>query len=309
MIAIEEKRALLSDESKGAELVNIYLKAYFGHHALMLDMTKSSDADKSTRFRIMRGNEVAYNLSQGECSLIAFCYFVAKLQDIDTFNKELIVWIDDPVSSLDDKHIFFIYSLILEEIVNKDRAKQLFISTHSLELLKYLKRLNSDKLKNKSYWLIHRQLDHSTLMRMPKHMKEYVTEFSFLFSQVYKCSLIQSNGQDEYEYLYGLGNNMRKFLEIYVYFRYPHIEERTDHSFENLLKKMMGGGYRYTLVSRVMNEYSHLLGSPERASRFLDKSEIIKAAQFVVDVVKDEDEDQYNSLLMSIGVTPQSQPK
>lgn len=146
-------------------------------------------------------------------------------------------------------------------------------------------------------------------MRMPKHMKEYVTEFSFLFSQVYKCSLIQSNGQDEYEYLYGLGNNMRKFLEIYVYFRYPHIEERTDHSFENLLKKMMGGGYRYTLVSRVMNEYSHLLGSPERASRFLDKSEIIKAAQFVVDVVKDEDEDQYNSLLMSIGVTPQSQPK
>ena len=139
-------------------------------------------------------------------------------------------------------------------------------------------------------------------------MKNYATEFSFLFSQVYNCSLLQVDAPDKYEYLYGLGNNVRKFLEIYVYFRYPHVEERTDHSFEKLLRKMLADDlYSYTLVSRVMNEYSHLAGSPERASRVLDKEEIIKAAQCVVNLVK-KDEEQYNSLLMSIGADLQPHP-
>ena len=40
-------------------------------------------------------------LSEGERSLIAICYFMAKLEDIDTKGKDLIIWIDDPVSSFD----------------------------------------------------------------------------------------------------------------------------------------------------------------------------------------------------------------
>ena len=70
--------------------------------------------------------------------------------------KELIIYIDEPISSLNGNHIFSIFrlivSLISNPIKNPDgsnayRYKQLFISTHNLDFLKYLKRLSIPKKK------------------------------------------------------------------------------------------------------------------------------------------------------------------
>jgi wobble nucleotide-excising tRNase len=85
-------------------------------------------------------------LSEGECSLIAFCYFMAKLDDIESNGKNLIIWIDDPISSLDSNHVFFVYSLLRAEIVEASKYEQLFISTHNLDFLKYLKRLTGKEM-------------------------------------------------------------------------------------------------------------------------------------------------------------------
>ena len=63
---------------------------------------------------------------------------MAKLQDIKTDGeKPYIIWIDDPISSLDSNHIFFIFSLINSELFEdkKLKYKQLFISTHNLDFL------------------------------------------------------------------------------------------------------------------------------------------------------------------------------
>lgn len=96
-----------------------------------------------TRFIIKRGDKEAHNLSEGECSLISFCYFIAKIEDelngVD--HDKLIIYIDDPISSLDNNHIFFMYSLIETIVAKKGQYGQLFISTHNLDFLKYLKRL------------------------------------------------------------------------------------------------------------------------------------------------------------------------
>jgi len=63
-------------------------------------------------------------------------------------------------------HIFFVYSLINAKIATpekceaggeqkeQDRYKQLFISTHNLDFMKYLKRLPGVRNKNKSEHLI-----------------------------------------------------------------------------------------------------------------------------------------------------------
>jgi wobble nucleotide-excising tRNase len=112
---IEEKRSLeaqAKDESKGAELVNQYLMHYFGHNDFQLVAEGQSP---NIKFKIKRGNEDALNLSEGECSLIAFCYFIARMEDemSDEQNaNKLIIYIDDPISSLDNNHIFFVFSLI-----------------------------------------------------------------------------------------------------------------------------------------------------------------------------------------------------
>lgn len=84
---IESKQKELKDESKGADKVNEYLNDYFGHDFLSLKAIEFSDSetgDKKYRFEVQRDGKKAHHLSEGECSLIAFCYFMAKLQGIDT---------------------------------------------------------------------------------------------------------------------------------------------------------------------------------------------------------------------------------
>ena len=150
---IEDLKIQLKDEKKGADKVNEYLNHFFGFTSIRFEAVEEEE-QPGYKFQILRGNEIAYNLSEGERSLIAFCYFMAKLEEADTKGKELIIWIDDPVSSLDNNHIFFVFSLIETLIAkpnknpdgsNAFRYKQLFISTHNLEFLKYLKRLSCPK--------------------------------------------------------------------------------------------------------------------------------------------------------------------
>ena len=136
------KKSQLNDEEKGAIKVNEYLTNFFGHDFLQLvpikEESENEDA-KHYRFEIQRNGSKAYNLSEGECRLVAFSYFMAKLNDTETAGKKPLIWIDDPICSLDANHVFFVYSLIYAEIVRKGIYDQLFISTHNLDFLKYLK--------------------------------------------------------------------------------------------------------------------------------------------------------------------------
>lgn len=88
------KKRELNDEEKGAKKVNEYLNNFFGHKFLSLEAKKDEVAEeesKRIRFEIIRDGKKAYHLSEGECSLLAFCYFLAKLDDIDTKDSKPII--------------------------------------------------------------------------------------------------------------------------------------------------------------------------------------------------------------------------
>ncbi len=219
---LESLRSKLVDESRGAEKINEYLSNSFGHNAISLEAYEDDESGRH-KYDIKRGNEIAYNLSEGEKSIVSFCYFMAKLSEADTDDRDTIVWIDDPVSSLDCNHIFFVFSLIknllaapITDSKKVSKFKQLFITTHDLEFLKYLKRLSRDS--KHQYFLIHKSGDESTINVMPLYLKEYVTEFNYLFHQIYKCAK-KDFPTDNPEYYYDFGNNLRKFLDIYLFFQ------------------------------------------------------------------------------------------
>lgn len=250
------------------------------------------------RFEIHREGRRAYHLSEGERGLIAFCYFIARLDDIDTSGQKPIIWIDDPVSSFDDNHVFFIYSLINTRIAQPGAFSQLFISTHNLAFLKYLKRLGTGPARDRRYFIVHRTGSTSVIQPMPKHLKEYATEFHYLFHQIYQCATANDADDPDAKMYYSLGNNLRKFLEMYLYFRYPDARE----GIEGKLQRFFGNDrLAAALTHRVDNEYSHLLGLFERGSLPVDVPEMKKIAAFVLEKMKDRDVEQYNSLLESIG--------
>jgi len=304
---VDEKQKELKDESKGAEKVNEYLNDFFGHDFLTLKAIEYNDiesGDKKYRFEIYREDKKAHHLSEGECSLIAFCYFMAKLQDVDTKTKKPIIWIDDPISSLDSNHIFFIYTLINTQIFGEDDFEQLFISTHNLEFFKYLKRLpgaHNDDSKNERkkkyrHLVVERVGNESTIKLMPDFLKQYVTEFNYLFSQIYKCSQIESVNDSNYTVFYNFGNHARKFLEIFLYYKYP---DSTDDLAK--LKTFFGGeDVPAVLTNRINNEYSHLSGIFERGGTVVEVPEMKRTAEKIINCLK-QDRKQYEALLRSIG--------
>lgn len=302
------KKRELNDEEKGAKKVNEYLNNFFGHQFLSLEAKKNEAAGeeepKLIRFEIIRDGKKAYHLSEGECSLLAFCYFLAKLDDTDTKDSKPIIWIDDPISSLDGNHIFFIYSLLNAEIVARGRFDQLFISTHSLDFLKYLKRLEGkyldadgkQKQYQKGYFVVSRQDKISAIGVMPKYLKDYVTEFNYLFHQIHKCAAIVAIDDTNYVTFYNFANNARKFFEIYLYYKYP------DQGMNEETLRLFFGQERIpaVLVDRINNEYSHLSGVFERGSTPVEVPEMQTAARQIIEKLK-EDREQYSALLKSIG--------
>ena len=313
-------RGQQKDERKGAEKVNSLLNHFFGHDGIKLE-AKDNPEKTAVKFEVTRDGKSAYNLGEGECSLIAFCYFIAKLEEPDSEDKELIIYIDDPISSLDGNHIFFMFSLIEGLIAkpvkntdgsNKYRYEQLFISTHNLDFLKYLKRLSIPRKKilvgegktksvedNESF-LVERNGASSSIMLMPAYLKNYVTEFNYLFHQIYKCR-DQAMAIDTHEPFYGFGNNLRKFLEAFLFFKYPHHDDPND-SLERI-KKFFGEEdvTAVALVNRLNNEFSHLESTPDRGFKPVEIPEIAKVANFVLDKIRTTDPEQYNALLKSIG--------
>ena len=128
-------------------------------------------------------------------------------------------------------------------------------------------------------------------------MKEHVTEFNYLFHQIYKCSLATES--ENHELFYNFGNNARKFLEAYLYYKYP------DNEVNCLHKKMLrffSDGCAATTIDRIDNELSHLGGLIERGMSMSDYAEIKKCAQYILETIKKKDLDQYKAFLESIGV-------
>ena len=314
----------LKDEGRAAEKINKHLIDFFGHDSLKLVPNETRNEGKvKTRFVIKRGENDAKNLSEGECSLIAFCYFMAKIEDElqDPNAKDnLIIYIDDPISSLDNNHIFFVFGIIntvivFAEKIENVRFSQLFISTHNLEFLKYLHRLSpfsglylKDNNPNMIHFLIEKRKKKdstkSILRLMPKHLRLNTTEYIYLFKQIYNIAKPYENLDDKikdyeenYTLLYNIGNNMRRFMESYLSFRYAG-ENDPLYLLNDFFSEVVG-----SQLNRASNEYSHLSWL-EKGSSLLDIPEAERLAILILKGLKNNDITHYNSLCKKIDADP-----
>lgn len=298
---IRQLQTQLRDETKGAELVNEYLERFFGFNGFKL---VALDEDSGVKYKILRNGLEAKNLSEGECSLISFCYFIGKIKDKlddEVSQNNLILYIDDPISSLDSNHIYFIFSLIEHIITKPKKYKQLFISTHNLDFLKYIKRLTVSK-DELMYFLIEmeqKQNDkRSKLTIMPKHLEKYTTEFNYLFNEIYKLyKEVRGDRarqiENSYNQFYNIPNNIRKFLEYYLFYKYPNSDsplDNLDKLFDNEIPSR---------INRIVNELSHLTFI-DRGWNPLDVPEIEECTKIVIEKIKEKDPEQFDALVESV---------
>lgn len=300
---IDDLNKKRSNEKAASQLINKYLNGFFGHQSLSIKPFEfEKDNVISIKFKVVRGEEDAYHLSEGECMLIAFCYFISQVDDIISQGKiyEYIVFIDDPISSLDSNNVFYIYSLINVILCHQKKYKQLFISTHNLEFFKFLRKLQSNNKKNEDpfgFYFIEKIDNVSSILKMPNYLVKYNTEFNYLFSQIYKCAFANES-EFSPDNIYNFSNNMRKFMETYIYFKHPYEHNKSD--FRKHFYDPDNNYNYYPLVDRIMNENSHTEEIFDRTMLPVSGVELKTAAQFILKRMEAVDEYQYKVLIKSV---------
>ena len=287
---ISNLESSLKSEAEAVKRINIILQNSLAHSEISL---KSINSEEDIYFEVSRNDERAYNLSEGEKSLIAFAYYIARLESLSTEEKlKTILFIDDPISSLDENNIFYIYNLIYC-LIEKKEFLQYFLSTHNLDFLKYTNRFSSQK----DYYLIEKlkqsedEPAKSYIKRLPNHLKSKVTEFVFLFEQIYRVAT-DDETEDNYSIFYNFPNNGRKFIETLLYFKYPNYKIKND---EKII--MFFGKENAPFIQRIHNEYSHGEDQFDRTRNPINTSEFKHDARIILSALHKKDKAQFDSFL------------
>ncbi len=94
---------------------------------------------QSVTFFIEGGEDVPIKISRGEERIFVWCFYLALL-DVDGWSNEqdAHIFIDDPVSSLDEHNIFITANTLFQQIEAHYQKKRIIITTHHIGLLSIL---------------------------------------------------------------------------------------------------------------------------------------------------------------------------
>lgn len=298
--ALEKKNENLEAQLKsfvaGKLELNDFIQRFLNRRDIEIDIFEED------KFILKRGNKIAQNLSEGEKTAISFSYFLVYLESLfrEGKLKDYVIFIDDPISSLDGNHIAQIYSLInsffFRQGLNQHNPeqfvscfKQIFISTHNFEFFSFLK--DSHRLKNVEYYFIKRLNDQeSEIQSLPKSLKNYKSEYIYLFEIIY--SFFEEGNQEADPRLILLPNALRRFLEIYTLMKLPHSTDQVDNRIRTLFPnhgelKTLHHFSHFTTFEKMTKHDELLMNVPQAVNEIIE--------------ILENDETHFNSLKKAIG--------
>lgn len=246
---IAENKAKISSSHKACELLNSSLNTFLGHGEVTFDVN-----DDDTGYKILRRGEPAKSLSEGECTAIAFIFFVTQLKDENFDPATGIIVIDDPVSSLDANSQFQAFSFLKN--ATKD-ASQLFIFTHNFDFLKLA--LGWIKNSRKSFSLLMVKNTFSVtdgtrtayLTKLDPALEKFESEYHYLFNVLYAYK-----DDGTIENAYKMPNIARKLLDSFLMFCIP----KNITTYERL-QELEFDDSKKSAIYKFVNDQSHITGA------------------------------------------------
>ncbi len=209
-------KKLYEQKRPDIEAINSYLKA--------LNLTKYSLHED---YRIVLNSDVLENseaemiLSDGEKTTLAFAYFLARLKLFYKKEnlKDLVVIIDDPISSLDEQRIYNTSDIVAKinqelagEALEKDEEAQVFVLTHNHT---FMARLINMVGKNARYFQLERHQNQLKIVCKNKVVGYFDTFYLLLFKEVYAFAE-KGKVQDNFNEAINYGNKVRILLEGFL---------------------------------------------------------------------------------------------
>ncbi|GAA7636437.1 hypothetical protein HpMMM46_12570 [Helicobacter pylori] len=209
-------KELYAQKRPDIEIINNYLKALnLPKYSLNKDyrIVLNSDA--------LENSEAEMILSDGEKTTLAFAYFLARLKLF--YKKEdlenLVVVIDDPISSLDEQRIYNTSNMVAKinqelvgEVLEKDEKAQVFVLTHNHT---FMARLINMVGKHARYFQLERHQGQLKIVCKNKTVGYFDTFYLLLFKEVYAFAK-KEKVQDDFSEAINYGNKVRILLESFL---------------------------------------------------------------------------------------------
>lgn len=248
------------------------------------------------QFQFHRDGRIATHLSDGEKTAITFAYFLTSLEAKGATLSDMIVFVDDPVSSLDSNHIYAVYALLAQRLEN---SRQLFVSTHNSELFNLLKASwlkEREDYKNKAdtrAYYVWRSVSiagepFADLRDLPTLLRKFKSEYEFVFSQLHAFATAPNPSLND---AFTAPNLLRKFLEAYLGFRKPSVR-----SWSKKLDLLLDSPEQELEIRKFADDASHLqsLGRSLQHPDFVPNAQ--RCVKMVLDALESKDRDHYESL-------------
>lgn len=292
----KELQAEISQAQKGREELNAFIGKFLVGSNVSVSVTETDGVE---RFQLLRDSIPAKNLSEGERTAIAFAFFLIKLKEAADLS-ELIVYIDDPVSSLDSNHIFQINAATKTFFFWRDPAEdktkltinQLFISTHNFEFFGLTKELPIQKKARRKFYFVKRlDAGRSTLMAMPPSIIRHSSEYQYLWHVIHDFHT--STDKTNLEQLLSLPNAVRRFVELYTYSKCPSnesVDRRADIVF---------GAETSKRVLKLLHHFSHannLIGIGQNDDLLCDIENVVDELVALIQA----DQQHYDALMRAV---------
>ncbi|WRD00977.1 AAA family ATPase [Helicobacter pylori] len=209
-------KELYDQKRPDIEIINNYLKA--------LNLPKYS---LNEDYRIvlnsvdLENSKAKMILSDGEKTTLAFAYFLARLklfykkEDL----KNLVVVIDDPISSLDEQRIYNTSNIVAKinqelvgEALEKDEKAQVFVLTHNHTFMAHLINMVG---KHVRYFQLERYQNQLKIVCKNEAVGYFDTFYLLLFKEVYEFAE-KGKVQDNFNEAINYGNKVRILLESFL---------------------------------------------------------------------------------------------
>ncbi|WP_416243000.1 AAA family ATPase [Azospira sp. APE16] len=275
-----------------ADELNRELVSYLGHDEIQVTV-------EDTGYRLVRRDGAATNLSEGERTAIAFLYFLKSLQDRSFDLQQGIVVVDDPISSLDTNAIYSAFGFMKRRLCD---AGQLFVLTHNYTFLRQVKNwyghLNRVRgPKPARYFMLrasYRDGQRSSVLEsLDPFLRDYESEYHFLFKRVVEASALPGGGalQSYYE----LPNLARRLLEAFLVFKVP--DQKTLHA---RLEAVDFDGPKKTRIQRFLDTHSHAEQIGEGHDDASALGEAPEVLRDVLSLIRECDERHFERMQLTI---------
>ncbi|MDX0567195.1 AAA family ATPase [Sinorhizobium medicae] len=221
-LSAAELRRRIRAHGPAATIINKLVASYLGHGELTIHPIEEG-------YQLQRhGTPIVGAPSEGEKTAIAISYFLSSIEAENRKLKDVIAVVDDPVSSLDTKALNFACSLVRGRL---EKAGQVIVLTHNLQCMNEFRKGWKSKARppegkdpTATFLFIDVAIPEghtkrtSTIGEMSKLLREYDSEYHFLFSHILRF-IEKADAHDDHGYM--LPNIMRRVLDVFLAFKCP----------------------------------------------------------------------------------------